>query len=65
MKSEISNWMTVSSAAEYVGCHPEVLRRWVRDGKLQGEGVGKLGWVYRFKKEALDRFVEFKPKRKR
>ena len=33
--AKISDYLTVGSAAEYLGVHPDSLRRWDRDGKLK------------------------------
>ena len=57
-------WITTDIAAQYLGVHPEVVKRWCRQGRLRGPGVGKAGRVYRFKTEALDRFLELNAKHK-
>jgi excisionase family DNA binding protein len=59
-----TEWIDVKKAAEYMGVHQEVVRRWVRAGRLRGQGVGKTGKVYRFKVEALDRYLETNAKTK-
>lgn len=43
--------MTVSQVAEYLRIHPEVIRRWLREGKLQGH---KVGGVWRIDKAVID-----------
>ena len=43
--------ITVSQVAEYLRIHPEVIRRWLREGKLQGH---KVGGVWRIDKAVID-----------
>ena len=33
--AKISDYLTVGEAAEYLGVHPDSLRRWDRAGKLE------------------------------
>ena len=44
---------TVSEAAKYLRCHPETIRRAIRDGRLR---PGKLGRGYRISIAQLDAF---------
>lgn len=39
-------WYTVEDVAALLGKNPETVRRWLRDGKLDGVRLGgkKLGW---------------------
>ena len=37
--------LTVEEVAERLQVHPETVRRWLRDGKLQGTRLGRrAGW---------------------
>lgn len=47
--------ITVSQVAEYLRIHPEVIRRWLREGKLQGH---KVGGVWRIDKQAIDSMLK-------
>ena len=49
--------MTVSQVAEYLRIHPEVIRRWLREGKLQGN---KVGGVWRIDKAVIDTMLKEK-----
>lgn len=63
-RQSLNRWLPIREAADYLGCNPQVLKRWIRSGLLKGEGVGKAGRDYRLQAKALDRFVELKAKRK-
>ena len=55
--------LTIDEAAEYLKITPNVLRRWVRDGKLVGV---KLGNHWRIYEDDLQAFLEaqkHKPKK--
>lgn len=62
-------WLSSKAAALYLGMKgPQAYRtlpKWVKSGRLRGEGVGKNGREYRFKKFALDAAIAIKAKRKR
>lgn len=45
----------VDEAAKYLRIHPEVIRRWLREGKLKGV---KVGGVWRIDKEKLDAMLK-------
>jgi excisionase family DNA binding protein len=47
--------MTIEQVAEYLQLHPQVVYRHVRAGTLP---VSRIGRTIRFKKSALDRFLE-------
>jgi len=49
--------ITVSQVAEYLRIHPEVIRRWLREGKLQGH---KVGGVWRIDKAVIDTMLKEK-----
>lgn len=48
--------LSVDEAAEYIGFHPEHIRRLARQGKLNGAKIGGRAW--RFRPEDLDAFFE-------
>lgn len=47
--------LSPTEAAEYVGVHPQTIKRWVRQGKVQAFRTPG-GW-YRFRREDLDTLV--------
>jgi excisionase family DNA binding protein len=49
--------LTVAEVAARVKSHPETVRRWLKDGKIQGvmPGGKRLGW--RIRESELDRFL--------
>ena len=52
MRAEPPESLTVPEAAAALGTHPEVVRRWLRQGRLQGN---KLGRSWRIPRRALPR----------
>ncbi len=48
--------MSVEEAAEYLGFHPEHVRRLARQGKLNGRKIGGKAW--RFRPEDLEAIFE-------
>ncbi len=53
-------WLTVNQIAERLQVHPETVRRWLRDGRLQGRNFGgKSG--YRVREEDLEEFLAQEP----
>ena len=50
-----SPYLTLDEAAEYLRVNPKVLQRWAKKNKVRG---GKAGARWRFKKSALDAYVE-------
>lgn len=47
--------LSTPAAAEYLGIHPDTLKRWVKQGLCEATKTPK-GW-YRFRLEDLDRAV--------
>jgi excisionase family DNA binding protein len=56
--------LTVSEAAERLRLNPETIRRWLRDGRLDGVWLGsdKAGW--RISERDLDTFIHNRRTRK-
>ncbi len=53
-------WLTVTEITERLQVHRETVRRWLRDGRLQGRNFGgKMG--YRIRQSELDRFLNEEP----
>jgi excisionase family DNA binding protein len=49
-------WFTVEEVADQLRVHEQTVRRWLREGKLQGANFGgKTGW--RIRGRALDEFI--------
>ncbi len=50
-------WLTVSQVAEELQVHEETVRRWLRQGRLEGHNFsGRTG--YRIRKSAVAKFME-------
>lgn len=49
-------WLTVEQVAAQIQVHPESLRRWLREGKLQGVLISRRSG-YRIRQSALERFL--------
>jgi len=54
--------LTVDAIAAKLGRHPELVRRWLRSGRLKGE---RLGWSWTITQAELDRFTRTQPQRRR
>ena len=52
-------WLTVEDAAEQIQVHPETIRRWLREGKIEGVLISRAAG-YRIRQSALDRFLDEK-----
>ena len=53
-------WLTVVQIAQRLQVHQETVRRWLRDGRLQGRNFGgKSG--YRVREKDLDAFMAREP----
>jgi excisionase family DNA binding protein len=50
-------YMTVIDVAEKIGIKPVTVYKYLREGKLKGSYF-KIGGVYRFKKDLLDKTIE-------
>ena len=50
-------WLTVTQVAKELQIHEETVRRWLRQGRLEGHNFsGRTG--YRIRRSALDAFME-------
>ena len=51
-------WMTVNEVAEHLGVHPETVRRWLRQGHLEGIRAKNRqdGWSIR--PESVDKMLD-------
>jgi excisionase family DNA binding protein len=53
-------WQTVAQVAKQLQVHQETVRRWLRDGRLEGRNFGgKTG--YRIRQEDLEKFLNEDP----
>ncbi|WP_211440098.1 helix-turn-helix domain-containing protein [Corynebacterium glutamicum] len=52
--TNFDGWLTSDQAAEYIGCHPETMRKRLRAGDLKSV---KFGQTYRTTREWCDRFM--------
>jgi len=48
-------WLSVEAIAKELGLHPDTVRSWIRERKLQAT---KLGRDYRIRRADLDRFLK-------
>lgn len=53
-----SGLLDVKHAADYLGMNEETLRRLAKAKKIKHSKIGPRGWLYRFKLEWLDQYVE-------
>jgi len=53
--------MTVAQVAKALRRHPEVIREWVRDGRLRGE---KYGPTWMISERDVARFLKDEPERR-
>jgi excisionase family DNA binding protein len=56
MLVEKKKLLNIYDAAEYLGFHPEHVRRLAREGKINGRKIGGKEW--RFRPEDLDALFE-------
>jgi excisionase family DNA binding protein len=57
--------LTVPQAAEKLGRHPEMLRIWLRDGRIRGEKFGEgKGGVWMIREREIARFLKNEPGRR-
>jgi excisionase family DNA binding protein len=54
--------LTVDEIAQKLARHPELVRRWLREGRLRGE---RIGWSWTITSAELDRFKRKAPGRRR
>jgi excisionase family DNA binding protein len=52
----------VDEIAQKLGRHPELVRRWLREGRLRGE---RIGWSWTITPAELERFKRSVPLRRR
>ena len=53
-------WLTVAQIAERLQVHQETVRRWLRDGRLEGRNLGGKGG-YRVRERDLEAFMNADP----
>ena len=54
---EMDRWLTVSQVAEMLQVHEETVRRWLRQGRLEGQNFsGRTG--YRIRQSAVEAFMD-------
>ncbi len=54
--------LTVDEVAVKLERHPELVRRWLRAGRLRGE---RIGWSWTVTPSELERFKRAAPRRRR
>jgi excisionase family DNA binding protein len=54
--------LTVDQIARKLERHPELVRRWLRAGRLRGE---RIGWSWIVTPSELERFKRVQPRRRR
>jgi excisionase family DNA binding protein len=53
-------WYTVEEIAQLLKIHPDTVRGWLREGRMQGRNFGgRTG--YRVRQSALDAFLDDRP----
>ena len=57
MAEEYRKLMAVQAVADYLGVHPETVRRWLRDGRLVGIDLGSDSGGWRIDPADLDAFI--------
>jgi excisionase family DNA binding protein len=57
MAEEPRKLMTVHVVADYLGVHPETVRRWLRDGRLIGIDLGSDSGGWRIAPADLETFI--------
>jgi excisionase family DNA binding protein len=57
MTDEPRKLMTVQAVADYLGVHPETIRRWIRDGRLTAIDLGADSAGWRIAPQDLDEFI--------
>ena len=50
-------YVTVEEAAEYLGVHPQTVRRWLRAGQIQGRMISRAAG-YRIRRDEVERVLE-------
>jgi excisionase family DNA binding protein len=57
VRAEQDSLLTVAQVAERLQATPDTVRRWLRDGRLQGIRLGGTRLGYRVAESELQRFV--------
>jgi len=55
-------FLTVDEVATKLGRHPELVRRWLRAGRLRGQ---RVGWSWLVRPTDLERFIRSEPERRK
>jgi excisionase family DNA binding protein len=59
---ELDRWLTVAQVAEALQVHEETVRRWLRQGRLEGQNFsGRTG--YRIRQSAVAAFMDAEAER--
>ena len=59
---EMDRWLTVAQVAEMLQVHEETVRRWLRQGRLEGQNFsGRTG--YRIRQSAVEAFMHAEAER--
>jgi excisionase family DNA binding protein len=56
------NLLTVGEVAAKVRRHPELVRRWLRSGRLRGR---RIGWSWLVRPSDVEAFVRSEPERRK
>lgn len=54
-------WLTVEEAARRLDRHPELVRQWLREGRLKGE---RFGHMWSVSERELMRFLRVEPRKR-
>jgi excisionase family DNA binding protein len=58
----MDQWLTVSQVAAWLQVHEETVRRWLRQGRLEGQNFsGRTG--YRIRRAAVEEFMNAEAER--
>jgi len=58
MAMTAEKWLTVQQVAELLQLHPETVREWLREGKLEGVRLGERRTGWRIPESAVARFLD-------
>jgi len=51
-------WLSISAAAAYLGVHPNTLRRWANEGRIECVHLANVRRDRRFARQELDKFLK-------
>ena len=51
-------WLTVQQVADMLQLHPETVREWLREGRLEGVRLGERRTGWRVRESEVARFLE-------